>query len=333
MPTADCRAAAAILSLLVVVALLAVAAHDPPLAAHLVGEGGLVEWLQVVLSIGAGALAVRQGRAARRAGRPATLEVAIVAAMAMLCIGEVDLDRMIFGTKVIATRFFVNPEYPLSARALAVVVIVGVPAAVGIWLLIHVRHLWRAVSDGRRRPWGQAAASGMALFVVVELVEKPLNHLSWLPPYFAEETLELVSALGIFVGLVARQRAIMSRMSVRSVVTVVVLLALGLAGCRSEHPAAAQDTRKPQAPPPREVRVVPAAERDLPRTVIATGTLAAEEQVTLSAKVAGRVEAIEVDLGTRVRRGRAPPDGGRRRAGLALPRPPPSTTTTTSRSG
>jgi RND family efflux transporter MFP subunit len=303
VPTADCRPAAAILSLLVVVALLAVAAHDPPLAAHLVGEGGLVEWLQIVLSIGAGALAVRQGRAARRAGRPATLEVAIVAAMAMLCIGEVDLDRMIFGTKVIATRFFVNPTYPLSARAVAVMVIVGVPAAVGIGLLIHVRHLWRAVSDGLRRPWGQAAASGMALFVVVELVETPLNHLSWLPPSFAEESLELVSALGIFVGLVARQRAIMSRMSVRSVAAVAVLLALGLAGCRSEHPAAAQDTRKPQAPPPREVRVVPAAERDLPRTVIATGTLAAEEQVTLSAKVAGRVEAIEVDLGTRVRRG------------------------------
>jgi RND family efflux transporter MFP subunit len=37
--------------------------------------------------------------------------------------------------------------------------------------------------------------------------------------------------------------------------------------------------------------------------VAATGTLAAEDQVTLSAKVAGRVETIDVDLGTRVRRG------------------------------
>lgn len=36
---------------------------------------------------------------------------------------------------------------------------------------------------------------------------------------------------------------------------------------------------------------------------MATGTLAAEDQVTLSAKVAGRVETIDVDLGTRVLRG------------------------------
>jgi RND family efflux transporter MFP subunit len=84
---------------------------------------------------------------------------------------------------------------------------------------------------------------------------------------------------------------------------VVVLLALALAGCRGELPASAQDSRKPLAPPPREVRVVSAAERALPRIVVATGTLAAEEQVTLSAKVAGRIETIDVDLGTRVRRG------------------------------
>ena len=299
----DCRAVTAILSLLVVAALLAVAAYDPVLSARLVDEGSAVEWLQVVLALGAGALALHQGRAARRAGRPATLEVAIVAAMAMICVGEIDLDRMLFGTKVIATRFFVNPKYPLAARALAVTLIFGVPAAVGVWLLIHVRHLWQAVGAGLRQPWGQTAAFGMALFLVIELVEKPLNRLPGLPPYFAEETLELVSAICIFVGLAARRRAIMRRMSVRSSVAVVVLLAFGLAGCRGEHPAAAQDTRKPAAPPPREVRVVPAAERALPRIVTATGTLAAEEQVTLSAKVAGRVETIEVDLGTRVRSG------------------------------
>jgi RND family efflux transporter MFP subunit len=92
-------------------------------------------------------------------------------------------------------------------------------------------------------------------------------------------------------------------MFARIVVIVFVALAPGLAGCRGELPASAQDTRKPQAPLPREVRVVPAGERALPRTVVATGTLAAEEQVTLSAKVAGRIETIEVDLGTRVRRG------------------------------
>jgi RND family efflux transporter MFP subunit len=95
----------------------------------------------------------------------------------------------------------------------------------------------------------------------------------------------------------------MSRMFARPLI-VITLDALGLLGCRGEHPAAAQEKPKPQtAAPVREVSVVPAAERALPRTVTATGTLAAEDQVTLSAKVAGRVETIDVDLGTRVRRG------------------------------
>ena len=95
----------------------------------------------------------------------------------------------------------------------------------------------------------------------------------------------------------------MSRMFARPLI-VITLVALGLLGCRGEHPAAAQEKPKPQtAAPVREVSVVPAAERALPRTVTATGTLAAEDQVTLSAKVAGRVETIDVDLGTRVRRG------------------------------
>jgi multidrug efflux pump subunit AcrA (membrane-fusion protein) len=39
--------------------------------------------------------------------------------------------------------------------------------------------------------------------------------------------------------------------------------------------------------------------------VAATGTLAAEDQMTLSAKVAGRVESIDIDLGTRIQRGQA----------------------------
>jgi len=95
----------------------------------------------------------------------------------------------------------------------------------------------------------------------------------------------------------------MNRMLARSVI-LLVLVALGLVGCRGELPAAAQEKAKAQpGASAREVRVVPAAERALPRTVAVTGTLAAEDQITLSAKVAGRVEKIDVDLGSRVRRG------------------------------
>jgi RND family efflux transporter MFP subunit len=298
----DARGVAALASLAIVVALLAIAVHAPALAGRLVAEHGPVEWLQVVLLAAAGLLAARQGRAARRRGEPAVLEVAIVAAMTMICIGEVDVDRMLVGTKVTSTRFFVNPTYPLAARALAVVVVVGGPAAVGIWLLAHLRPLWRAAREALRWPWGQAAAFGMTLFLAVELFERPLSRLPGLPLYLGEEALELIAAMCIFAGLAGRQRDIMNRMSVRSV-TVVALCVLGLSGCRDELPAAAQDRPKAQAPPPREVRVVPAEERALPRAVIATGTLAAEEQVTLSAKVAGRVERIDVDLGSLVKRG------------------------------
>lgn len=138
----------------------------------------------------------------------------------------------------------------------------------------------------------------------MEAFERRLEHRAGLPPYVAEETPELVAAVHIFAGLAVRRRAMMLQMSARSVVIGILVLST-LPGCRGELPAsAAQAKPKTQStPPPREVRVVPATERPLPRTVAATGTLAADEQVTLSAKVAGRVERIDVDLGTRVQRG------------------------------
>jgi RND family efflux transporter MFP subunit len=92
-------------------------------------------------------------------------------------------------------------------------------------------------------------------------------------------------------------------MSSRALI-VVAVLSLALAGCREETVASADQAKpKSQGPPPREVKVLPAAERTLARTVTATGTLAADEQVVLGTKVAGRLAEITVDLGTRVNRG------------------------------
>lgn len=54
---------------------------------------------------------------------------------------------------------------------------------------------------------------------------------------------------------------------------------------------------------PRPVRVITAMEDRLARTVSVTGTLAAEEQVTVSMKVAGRLGELHVDLGSRVAKG------------------------------
>jgi RND family efflux transporter MFP subunit len=54
---------------------------------------------------------------------------------------------------------------------------------------------------------------------------------------------------------------------------------------------------------PRAVRVAVTEEGTLPRTVVVTGTLAADVEVVAGFKVAGRVTEIPVDLGTPVRRG------------------------------
>src|SRR3989442_11857886 len=68
---------------------------------------------------------------------------------------------------------------------------------------------------------------------------------------------------------------------------------------------ASAEEPKSKAPAPRDVRVTPAAERTLARTVAATGTLAADDQVVLGTKVAGRLAEVNVDLGSRVKRGQA----------------------------
>jgi RND family efflux transporter MFP subunit len=55
--------------------------------------------------------------------------------------------------------------------------------------------------------------------------------------------------------------------------------------------------------PARRVRMAQSVAGTLPRTVPATGTLAAEDQVVLNTKVAGRLDQLPVDIGTAVRAG------------------------------
>lgn len=79
--------------------------------------------------------------------------------------------------------------------------------------------------------------------------------------------------------------------------------ALLAAGCGSDPTATASPPKNAAAPKPREVRVVPAAEAKVSGSVEVTGTLAADEQIVLSLKVAGRLAELNVDLWSRVRRG------------------------------
>jgi len=124
-----------------------------------------------------------------------------------LIIGEIDLDRLLFGTKVIATRFFVNGRVAPHWRALAVLVVVGVPAAIGIFVIARFRALWREGWAAIAQPWGRVLAASVALSVVIEIFEKPLGHVPGSPQFFLEELFELVAAIGVVVAAAARPRA------------------------------------------------------------------------------------------------------------------------------
>jgi multidrug efflux pump subunit AcrA (membrane-fusion protein) len=82
--------------------------------------------------------------------------------------------------------------------------------------------------------------------------------------------------------------------------TAALLLSSALAGCGGDQSATAVIEN---SPPPRQVRIATAVEAKVARTVSATGTLAAEDQVVLGTKVIGRISEIAVDLGSRVRKG------------------------------
>jgi len=79
-----------------------------------------------------------------------------------------------------------------------------------------------------------------------------------------------------------------------------VFLGTMLTGCNRQS---APDSKRPVDQPPRLVQFEPAQIRVWPQILQVTGTLAAQERVVLSAKVAGRLETVTVDIGSNVRKG------------------------------
>jgi len=193
--------------LLAVAVLSAVAIVDPPLASRLTVENGLVEWLQVLLEAGA---AVLFGRDlvlnARATGRMSPLEVAIVASLIAVIMGEIDLDRLLFGTKIVSNRFLLHGKAALHWRLLALSLIWGVPLAIGIFVLVRFRAFWREGWAAVARPWGRVLAVSVAHATATELFEKPLGHVPGVPKFFLEELFERVAAIGFVVAAVARPR-------------------------------------------------------------------------------------------------------------------------------
>jgi len=94
------------------------------------------------------------------------------------------------------------------------------------------------------------------------------------------------------------------RLKTTILLTAAVFSLFWLGACRQADPKAAspKSNAGPNLPP-KQVRIVNSEARKLTRTVSAPGTLAADEQATLSFKVAGRLNQLKVDLGSKVSKG------------------------------
>jgi RND family efflux transporter MFP subunit len=98
------------------------------------------------------------------------------------------------------------------------------------------------------------------------------------------------------LNLLSRARAIL--------LVCLATLVLFFGACKSEYPAGGQ-----QKPPgggggeARQVKVALVSEIPVGSSVSVTGTLAAQDEATMSIKVPGRISAVTVDLGSVVRRG------------------------------
>ena len=200
----DCRVTALKVGLLTAGLTALITILNTPLAVALVAEHSLVESLQVAFLAAGGLLIGRYAWSAARAGRPVVLEVAMITAIAMACISEIDLDRVLFGTKVIAKRFFLGARYPLGLRALAFLVIVGIPAGVAVWVLTRWRTFRDQLLGALREPWGQTVVFGFVLYALAQTLERPIDKISWNPHHLLEEALELIAALCMFIALAAR---------------------------------------------------------------------------------------------------------------------------------
>ena len=181
-------------------------AVDRDLADRLTREDAAVEWFQAVLFGAAGVFAVVSARCRWRAEASPVAEVLVAAMMAGLVIGEVDLDRLLFGRKIISTRFLVDARLALGWRALALTVMVVPTVGLAIYALRRWRDLLAAVIRALAEPAGRLFIAGVVIFGLTEVFEKPLGRIPGLPRFMVEETLELVAGVCFAVALHAHWR-------------------------------------------------------------------------------------------------------------------------------
>jgi RND family efflux transporter MFP subunit len=97
-----------------------------------------------------------------------------------------------------------------------------------------------------------------------------------------------------------------AKMKKPTLTTLAAMLALAAvtllnAACKSGYPVSAKNASDTKEP--RSVKTALVSEIPMERAVTVSGTLAAQDQATISAKVPGRVQTLAVDLGSVVRKG------------------------------
>ncbi len=93
------------------------------------------------------------------------------------------------------------------------------------------------------------------------------------------------------------------------------LIFLTTSACKSGYPVAARQTA---AGEPRPVKLTKVVDVGMENAITVTGTLAAYEEATISAKIAGRINSLPVDLGSPVSKGQVIAELEKRDAQLAL---------------
>jgi hypothetical protein len=179
---------------------------DRDLADWLTREDAAVEWLQAVFFALAAVFAMLTARDRWRAGAAPVFEVLVTAMMAGLIIGEVDLDRVVAGRKIISTRFLVDASVWLGWRALALLVMALPPLALAVYVLRRWREFLVAIRRATTESSGRVFIAGVIIFGLTETFEKPLGRIPRMPRYMLEEVLELVAAICFAVALYAHWR-------------------------------------------------------------------------------------------------------------------------------
>jgi len=197
---------ATILTALVLIVLAVILAIDRDLADRLTREDAVVEWLQAAMFAVAAAFAVRTAVARSRVGASPVFEVLIVAMLLGLIIGEVDLDRLIVGRKIISTRFLVDARVWLGWRVLALLVMTLPPLLLAVYALRRWREVLDALGRWMAESSGRVFIAGVMIFGLTEVFEKPLGRVPGLPRYMLEEVLELIASICFGVALCAQWR-------------------------------------------------------------------------------------------------------------------------------